>query len=285
MRPLVEVLIDADLLRIPVGPGVMHVARFGHGGPPVILIHGFGTSSFLWRHVGPQLAQAACTAYAIDLFGHGESDRPFDADFSIPAQAEYVDVALTALRIARATIVGVDLGGGVALRLAATRPERVERLVLINSIALDEIPAGDLKALNRYTARSVLRVARGVMGVAPLLTPILQGSVVSPDHMPMPLVARYLAPYVGREGVRHLLALARSIRAGDLDEAELRRIRAPTLILWGEEDRWLDGRVGDRLANAIPGARLERIPGVARLIPEENPALVASEILSFLREG
>ena len=261
----------------------MHVARFGQGGPPVILIHGFGTCSFLWRNVGPRLAEAACTAYALDLFGYGESDRPFDADFSIAAQAEYVDAAMTALRLARATVVGVDLGGGVAMRLAATRPERVERLMLINSIGLDESP-GDLKALNRNTARSVVRVTRGVMGVAPLLTPLLEGSVVSPDHMPPRLVARYLAPYVGRDGVRHLLVLARSIRTDDLEELDLREIRVPTVILWGEEDHWLDERLPDRLANAIPGSRLIRVPGVARLIPEEKPDLVTNEIIALLRE-
>ncbi len=279
-----EVHIDADLLRIPIGPGAMHVARFGHGGPPILLVHGFGTCSFLWRHVGPLLAEAACTAYAIDLFGHGESDRPYDADFSIAAQSEYLDTALTALRLPRATIVGVDLGGGVALRLAATRPDRVERLILINSIALDEVAGTDLRTLNRNTARFVLRVSQGVMGAAPLLAPILQGSVVSPDHMPPRLVARYLAPYVGREGVSHLLVLARSIRAADLEELDLRAVRAPTLILWGEEDKWLDPRLPDRLANALPGSRLVRFPGLARLLPEEDPSRVAEEIIGFIRE-
>ncbi|HUF25616.1 MAG TPA: alpha/beta hydrolase [Gemmatimonadaceae bacterium] len=262
----------------------MHVARFGHGGPPIILIHGFATCSFLWRNVGPMLAEAACTAYAVDLFGYGESDRPFDADFSIAAQAEYLDAAMTALRVARATLVGVDLGGGVAMRVAATRPERVERLVLINSIGLDAFPGDDIRLLNRNTAKFVLRVRRGVMGAAPLLTPILEGSVLSPEHMPPRLVARYLAPYVGQDGVNHLLLLARSIDSDDLEDLDLRAIQAPTLILWGEEDRWLDDRLPDRLANAIPGARLVRIPGIARLLPEENPERAAEEIIDFLRE-
>ena len=77
--------LDADLLRIPVGPGSLHVERYGHGGAPIVLVHGFGTCSFLWREVGPALAVANRTAFAIDLFGYGESDRPFDADFSIAA--------------------------------------------------------------------------------------------------------------------------------------------------------------------------------------------------------
>src|ERR1041385_2049740 len=96
--------MDADLLRIPVGPGSMHVERYGHGGSPILLVHGFGTCAFLWREVGPVLASANRTAFAIDLFGYGESDRPFDAQFGIAAQSDYLDRALTALRLSKATV-------------------------------------------------------------------------------------------------------------------------------------------------------------------------------------
>ena len=110
----------------PSGPGSIHVERYGHGGAPIVLLHGFGTSSFLWRNIAPEIALANRTAFALDLFGYGESDRPFDADFGIAAQAELVDRALTALRLPKATVVGLDLGGAVALRLAAT-PARARR--------------------------------------------------------------------------------------------------------------------------------------------------------------
>ncbi len=105
----------------------MHVERYGHGGAPILLVHGFGTCSFLWRAVGPALAMANRTAFAIDLFGHGESDRPFDAQFGISAQSEYLDRALTALRLSKATVVGIDLGAAVAMHLAYVRPDRVDR--------------------------------------------------------------------------------------------------------------------------------------------------------------
>ncbi len=138
----------------------MHVERYGHGGAAVLLVHGFGTCSFLWRSIAPEFALANRTAFAVDLFGYGESDRPFDADFGIAAQAEYLDRALTALRVARATVVGVDLGAAVALRLAATRPERVERMVLVNPIAYDDVPAKDVKNLQKRTGRSMRSSSR-----------------------------------------------------------------------------------------------------------------------------
>ncbi len=162
----------------------MHVERYGHGGAPVLLVHGFGTCSFLWRDVGPVLASANRTAFAIDLFGYGESDRPFDAQFGIAAQSDYVDRALTALRLTKATIVGIDVGGAVAMHLAYNRPERVERLILVNPIAFDEVPADDIKTMQRNTARFALRISRGVLGAAPLLRELLDRSVADRKNMP-----------------------------------------------------------------------------------------------------
>lgn len=276
--------MQADVLRVPVGPGAMHVERFGHGGTAVILIHGFATSSFLWRNVAPAITDAGHTAYAVDLFGHGESDRPSDADFGIAAQAEYLDAAMTALRVARGIIVGVDIGGDVALRLAATRPERVEKLVLVNTPAFDELPARDITQMQRSTAKFAFRTTRGVLGAAPLIEGVLKGSVSDPAaHMPMKLIARYLAPFAGRDGVNHLLTLASSISGDDLEDVDLKTIHVPALVLWGEEDQWVDSKMADRLAHALPDGRLVRLPGVARLVPEENPDHMASLILDFMK--
>jgi pimeloyl-ACP methyl ester carboxylesterase len=278
---LPEQITDADLLRIPVGPGAVHVERYGHGGPGIVLLHGFGTSSFMWRTIAPRLALAKRTAFAIDLLGYGESDRPFGEDFGIAAQAEYLDRAMTALRLPRSTLVGIDVGAGVALRLAATRPERVDQLILINPLAFDELPAGDVKAMQRNTARVALTASRGVLGAAPLLSPLLEGSVADPAHMPPRLVARYLAPYVGKDGVSHLLVLGRSIRADDLEDLDLARIVAPTLIVWGDLDAWAEPSLPDRLATAIRRSRLVRIPTSARLVPEEEPERLAELIIEF----
>jgi pimeloyl-ACP methyl ester carboxylesterase len=277
--------MQADQLRVPVGPGAMHVERFGHGGTAVILIHGFPTSSFLWRNIAPAITDAGHTAYAVDLFGHGESDRPYDSDFGIASQSEYLDAAMTALRVARGILVGVDIGGDIALRLAATRPERVEKLVLINTPAFDELPAKDITQLQRNTARFAVRTTRGILGAAPLVEAVLKASVADPEkHMPTKLIARYLAPFVGKEGPNHLLTLANSISAEDLEDIELRDIHVPTLLLWGEEDTFVDAKIGEKLSNALPDGRLVRIPGVARLLPEENPQFLTEHLLDFMRK-
>jgi pimeloyl-ACP methyl ester carboxylesterase len=260
----------------------MHVERYGHGGAPVVLIHGFGTCSFLWRNVAPALALTQHTAYAVDLLGYGESDRPFDADFGLAAQADYLERALTALRVARAAIVGVDIGAAIALRLASLRPERVARLVLINPIGGEDIPGGDIRAMQRNTARFAIRVARGLFGASALLSPILTQSVVDPARMPPMLIGRYLAPFIGQEGVTHLLALGRAVRPTDLEDLDLAQVRAHTLIVRGEKDVWVDAAVSRKLAADIADCRVVSFADTARLVPEEAPDELASLVTSFI---
>ena len=260
----------------------MHVERYGHGGAPAVLIHGFGTCSFLWRNVAPALALTQHTAYAVDLLGYGESDRPFDADFGLAAQADYLERALTALRVARAALVGVDIGAAIALRLAWLRPERVARLVLINPIGGEDIPGGDIRAMQRNTARFALRVSRGLFGASALLTPILTQSAADPARMPPMLIGRYLAPFIGQEGVTHLLALARAVRPTDLEDVDPAQVRAHTLIVRGEKDMWVDGAVSRKLAADITDCRVVSFPDAARLIPEDAPEELAALISSFI---
>lgn len=274
-------MLSPDLLRVPVGYGAMHVERFGHAARPIVLLHGFGTCTFLWREVAPALALQQHLVCAIDLFGHGQSDRPIEADFGIAGQAEHLDRALTALRIPRATIVGVDLGAAVALRLAATRAERVERLILINPLWYDAVPGRDVVTLQRNTARFAFRVSAGLLGASPLLTPLLKGSVSHPERMSDRLLARYLAPFVGKDGVAHLLALGRAVRHEDVDEIAAASVVAPTLVVRGEDDRYVDDGIADRLATELPAGKLVRLPGVGRLVPEEAPEVVAELVHWF----
>lgn len=275
--------MEPDILRVPVDAGQLHVERYGHGGEAIVLVHSFATCTFLWRTVAPEIALRGDTALCVDLLGYGESDRPYDADYGIAAQTEYLDQAFTALRIARAAVVGVDMGAAVALRLAATRPDRVKRLVLFNPPDLDGYPGEEIDELQRNTGKLILRISQGLLGAAPLLTALLQGSVASPEKMPERLIARYLAPFVGKEGVNHLLMLARSLKSDDLEDLELNTISAPTTIVWGESDRWLDAKVADKLAGALGNARVVRLPGVGRLAPEDAPDRVLELVRSVPR--
>ena len=275
-------VIDADLLQVPAGPGSLHVERYGLGGSPVVLLPAFGTSAFLWRSVAPVLAEHGFVAYAIDPMGYGESDRPFDGDYSIAAQAEYLRTALGSLRIDRAAIIGVEIGAGMALRLAIAAPELVSTLVMVSPVAFGDWPGVDVRHLQNATARHAVRLARGVMGSAILLQPLLRGAVARLERMPARLVARYMAPYTGTDGAVHLLDLARALHTEDLEELDLLGIRARTVIVRGGADRTLSPRIAARLHAGISGSTLITLADAGRLVPEDVPVQLSTILLRAL---
>jgi len=274
---------DADLLRVPVGPGALHVERYGYGGEPVVLLHGFCTCSFLWRHVGPRLAIDGCSAFAIDLLGYGESDRPPEAAYGIAAQVDYVAHAMTALRVARAAVVGVDIGALVALRLASLRPDRVAALAMIGPNWIDDVPGPDVRELQNEAAKLALRGAAGTFAAQPLVAKLLHSSVATPDMMPMRLAARYLAPYVGGDGAAQLLTLSQSLTDDDTSGIDLSAIATPTLVLRGTLDHWCEFATIERFAAHLPKGRALEVRGAGRLVPEESPRALSGELLTFFK--
>jgi pimeloyl-ACP methyl ester carboxylesterase len=100
--------------------------------------------------------------------------------------------------------------------------------------------------------------------------------------MPPALVGRYLAPFIGQEGVTHLLALARAIRTDDIEDLDLSQVRAHSLIIRGEKDVWIEPTVAEKLSTELPGCRIVNFPGAARLVPEEAPEDLADLVASFV---
>ncbi len=254
----------------------MHAERFGFGDHPLVLLHGFGTSTFLWRRVAPALPLGRVTAWALDLLGHGESDRPADGAYGVAAQALCVEQAMTSVRIGRATVVGVDIGAAVAVHLAATRPARVHGIVLISPPPPGRVRSEDLAEFGRLTGTHLFEATRGMLGAAAVLGPLLTRSVASPEAMPARLVARYAAPYVGADGVRHLQALANAVTDDDAEEVDVGRITARTLVLRGEQDAWCTPADAARIATAINGAEFRTVSQAGRLIPEDAPDALAA---------
>ncbi|HKB53057.1 MAG TPA: alpha/beta hydrolase, partial [Ramlibacter sp.] len=91
-----------------------------------------------------------------------------------------------------------------------------------------------------------------------------------------------LAPYVGPEGVTHLLTIARALKADDVEELDLALIRAPVAIVWGEDQQWLDSGLPERLQGGIAGSTLVRFHGVGTLVPEESPDALVHVVLELL---
>ncbi|WP_310570155.1 alpha/beta hydrolase [Gemmatimonas sp.] len=271
-------------LRIPVGAGSLHVERVGRAGPAVALLHGFGSCSFLWRAVAPRLADAGYTALSIDLMGHGESDRPVDGSYGLGAQAEYVERALTALRLAEVTIVGQDMGALVGLLVAAQRPERSARLALLEPLDPDDLPGLAIRSLQRTSALSAL-TANALFGARPLLEPFLRDAVVDPAHMPDLLVARYLAPFVGSGGAAQLLQRASAVTLSSDERQRLGDVRGDVLLWTGaqEADDDLAARI-EHWRGVLPLASVRPIAvrPCGTLVAEDAPAALVSALVAWI---
>lgn len=259
----------------------MHVERVGRGGEPVVFIHGFGTCAFLWRAVAPRLADAGYTAISLDLLGHGESDRSLDMSYALPAQAEYVERALTALRVPAVTLVGQDMGGLVGLLLASQRPRRVVRLMMINPPDPDELPPPEVRVMQRTSIRTAFG-ANALFGALPLLEPLLRAAVAGPDAMTPLHVARYLAPFVGSDGVSHLLQLASAAELGEDETVWSAGRTAPVTLLHGDADPWCSRAMLDALAARLNGAAVLSVAGAGHLIAEDAPAALVSLLREWL---
>ena len=258
----------ADYVRLPVGPGALHAMRYGHGGPAVLLVHGFTTSAPLWQWVAPILLANGCQVIVPDLLGFGESDRPVGGPYTISAQARYLDRALALLRISSVVAVGQDLGSVVIRRLASIRPERVDAMILCSPTPDDAVGGPEIEAVRGQTGPALLEISSRPLGVVDLLGPALRSAVVEPENMPDRLVARFSAPYTGSQGARHLLDLARAV-AEDEDATQERLSDSGTLRVTGEEDSMASS----------PAAVVIRVPSAMRLLPVERPAPLAALIM------
>ena len=271
-------------LRIPVGAGSLHVERVGRAGPAVVLLHGFGSCSFLWRAIAPRLADAGYTVLAIDLMGHGESDRPIDASYSLGAQAEYVERALTALRLGVVTVVGQDMGALVALLLASQRPERASKLVLLEPLDPDDLPGPAIRSLQRTSALSAL-TANALFGARPLLEPMLREAVSDPLKMPDLLVARYLAPFVGSGGAAQLLQRASAVTLNGEERQRMGDVRGD-ILLWTAARSVADDFVArtEMWRRVLPLASVHPIAvrPCGALVAEDAPAALIATLLAWI---
>jgi pimeloyl-ACP methyl ester carboxylesterase len=249
-------------------------------GDPIILLHGFPSSSHLWNAVVP-LLPAGHRVVVLDLLGYGRSDRPQGRDVSIKGHAERMRLVLDALGIERACLVGHDAGGGIAQATSLRWPARVSAMVLVNSVAYDTWPTREVKL-----ARAMLPLTRHLPAnwlLSVLRTDLLRGYV--DQTLGAHSIERYVKPFASAEGrdafFEHLLALDPADTA--TLAPRLKDVIAPTAVVWGAHDPFLPSTIAERLSRDIPGATLDLIAEGRHFTPEEHPERVATAIERVLR--
>lgn len=266
-----------ELRRAAVSGGELAYADLGSG-PPVVLLHGFPTSSHLWRREAWLLAQRM-RVIAPDLLGYGASDRPDGADLSEPAQARYVAELLSGLGVDRAAVVGHDLGGVLAQLLALDHPElEVPVLVLLDSPAFDVWPIEGVRRLQEATSEQ--ETADFVEDVVRLT---LDLGVAHAGRIDEDTIQAYLRPW--REDPASFFRAVRGIRGEGLAgrDQDLAAVPARVFLLWGEDDPYIPAEVADRLNLLLPGSTLALLPGCSHFVTEDAPGTVGPLVNQYLR--
>lgn len=250
------------------------------GGEPIILIHGFPTSSHLWQDLVPLLPEGR-RVVVLDLLGYGRSDPPGDMPLDIKAHADRLLILLDLLGINRACLVGHDVGGGIAQAVAVKAPHRVSHLCLVSSISFDDWPSREVKM-----ARATLPLTRHLpptwlLGV--LKTDLARGYVDA--DLAARSIDKYVRTFATPAGRDLLVAHLEALDSADTVEigARLGSVPAPTAIVQGAHDPFLSATAARRLQQAIRGATLEVLESARHFLPEENPGRLA-EIITALVE-
>jgi pimeloyl-ACP methyl ester carboxylesterase len=250
--------------------------------PPLLLLHGFASSTLVWSRVFLKLADAGFRVIVPDLLGYGYTGKPRNGEYTITGQAKLIIGLLQVLGIDQARIVGSSYGGAVAASCALDYPERVERLVLVGAVN------------NNGPLQFKLMRVFGSKVVGDVISPLLIGSRrllrrrmkrVYDRHKWVLDEDRVRARHLPLRASSTQRAIINTVRRWDADRIshDAHLISQPTLILWGDNDPEIPLADGKRLHNEIAGSRLVVFNNCGHLPHEEYADSFVELVTEFAR--
>lgn len=248
--------------------------------PPIILIHGFCSSTLVWSKVFLPIADAGFRVVAPDLPGYGYSAKPRNFDYTIRSQARMITGLLEHLNLTRAILIGSSYGGAVAATVALDYPERVAKLVLVGAVT------------NNEPTKYMLMRLFGSPLIGDILSPLLVGSRrllrlrmkrVYDRHSWVLDERRVAARHLPLRTAATHRAIIRTVRRWNAERVSraAHLITQPTLILWGDNDAEVPLRDGERLLEQIPNSRLLVFAECGHLPHEEYPESFTQVVFDF----
>jgi len=258
----------------------LHYLEAGKG-DPILLLHGFPTSSHLYRNVIPTLAKTH-RVIALDLPGYGLSDKPLDVDYSFEFYEAVLDGFLDALDLPRTDLVVHDLGGPIGMFWAVRNPRRVHKIVLLNTLVYPETSWAVklfLLALRTPVLRDYIVSPKGIIGAMKL-------GVVHKERLTREVLTPYTAPFETPAARKALIKAGSGLSIQGLAEIarKLPTLEASLRLIYGENDRVLPdvAKTMQRIQRAHPQAELTALPGCGHFLQEDEPERVAELIAEFI---
>jgi pimeloyl-ACP methyl ester carboxylesterase len=248
--------------------------------PALVLIHGSNASLFTWEPWATRLSDAF-RVITIDMPGHGLTGAVPSGEYSEQAMAIVVGQIADRLALPRFAIGGNSMGGGIAARFAEEYPQRVTQLILVDAAGMpvragEHIPLAFRLARIPLLNRLLLYFTPRIFVIEGLDDAIVRKSIVD-DRM----IDTYW-DFARMQGTREATLRRFQTPADNYVSNNAARIRAPTLVLWGEEDRLVPLEAGRVYARTIRGSRLIVYSATGHLPQEEVPDKSAADVRSFL---
>ena len=199
----------------------------------------------------------------------------------LAAQAKRIGAFLTALGWSNGTLVGHDIGGGIAQLIAVDQAFLIQRLVLVDTIAYDSFPVAAIARLKEPVWDIILGASD--FDLKKGLRKSFDQGMVRTNRVSSEMVAMYEKPFSGVQGRLAYLRAARALRTEELASrmVEVEALQIPTLIVWGAEDVFQPVAFGERLATALANGRFERVAEAGHFLPEDQPERLVELIHDF----
>ena len=240
----------------------------GGSGQPVVLIHGLGSEAQQdWRNLAPRLVRAGYHVYALDLLGYGRSAKPTDRNYSIPEEAKFVEAFLDANHLSAVALGGVSMGGWIASTVALDQPQRVTRLMLIDSAGMSFKLSFDPALFTPQTSGQIDQLMA-------LVTP-------NPPSMPEFVKADFFRK-VKRDGWVVQRALASMFGGTDFLDQKVSALKMPMLIVWGKQDAMTPLALAQSMHRAAPQSVLAVYDGCGHVAVLTCVNRIAPTVLDFL---
>ena len=261
--------------RARLSQGDIAFDAFGEG-PPVVLVHGTPSWSYLWRNIVPVLADRF-TVYVFDLLGYGDSE-PKGQDVSIAAQARLLTALVGVWGLEAPAIAGHDIGGAIVLRSHLLDEVPFSRIALIDAVVLRPWITPTTRHMQAH-----LDVYRTMP--THIYERVAAAHIATAVHRPMDEATfeRYFSRWRGEEGQEAYLQKVAQFDEEYTDEFEpfLGSMQTPVRIVWGEQDTWLDPAFARRLHELLPNSDLKLIPDAGHFSMEDAPEEVTRELRDF----
>lgn len=249
-------------------------------GPTVLLLHGWPTSSYLWREVMPPIATAN-RVVAVDLPGFGASEKPLDADYGFDFHAGVLDGFLAALGIEQVALGVHDLGGPIGLDWARRNSDRVTAMALLNTLVYPEFSDAVLAFVDACSKEETRKFLSSPEG----LEAAMQLGLADPTRLTDEVLAAVREPFATEDARTALMDAGKGLEPAGFERiaAWLPTIEFPVRGVYGAQDRILPeiAETMERLATDVPQAELTALPDCGHFLQEESPAEIGALLAEF----